>query len=98
MNDILWLEIMNDGTYVSDASRALDSEGLEPCRMALAGSGYNLAVTRGGMVLAQMELDGDFVIRAIAAAYGAPGMTEAKAVSLQKFVGRKVLYKSKKEG
>lgn len=98
MNDILWLEIMSDGTYVSDASRALDSDGLEPCRMALIGRGYDLAVTRGGMTLAQLELDGELVIKAVAAAYGAPGMTEAKAGSLQQFIGRKVLYKSKKEG
>lgn len=98
MDKVLWLEPLDDGTYVSDASRALDTGNHEPCRMALIGRGYDLAVTRDGMTLARLELDGESVIRSIAAAYGAPGMTEGRAKALQGFIGCKVLYRHKKEG
>lgn len=97
MDDILWLERSGDG-YVSDASRALDAEGEEPCRMALSGHGYGLAIVRDGMTLAYLDLDDGFVIREISVGYAAPRVTPEKIGRLRQFIGRKVLYKSDKEG
>ena len=97
MDNILWLEPTGDGGYVSDASRALDRAGREPCRMMLTGRGYDLAVTLYGLVVAELALDDDFVITGVSAGYASMHATEEEMNRLQQFIGRKVLYRSGKE-
>lgn len=97
MDNILWLEPAGDGGYVSEASRALDRDGREPCRMMLTGRGYDLAVTLRGLVVAELALDDDFVVTAVSAGYACMHATSEELGRLEKFIGRKVLYGTGKE-
>ena len=93
MENVLWLEPDGSGGYISDASRALDRPDREPCKMALTGRGYDLAITLYGLVIAELALDDDFVITRVSAGYASMHAALEEMRRLEKFIGRKVLYK-----
>lgn len=93
-DNVLWLEL-EEGGYVSDASRALEKYGNAKCYMALSDRG--LAVTMYGGPIAELGLDGDQVVTDVISWFCPAGKTTEEMESeLRQFVGRKVLYRAKR--
>lgn len=96
MPEPLWLELDERGGYVCDASRAIDEYMPEPCRIALTGNGYNLAITQAGFPVAELTLDDNLVVKSTCVyAPPPPHVPEELNAKLKPFIGRKVLYRAR---